>query len=321
MKFFVAGLMLLTISLSALVWHRNRDAGMRPDPVRVEVPHGPERTTKCMVWKAQRGAAVLWLCGSLHTLRASDYPLPAPYLSAFGEAKRIVMELPPDYKPGAAMRKMGWLSDDRLLKDAVAPETWRVITEWTARSGIPLSSIESLKPWTAALTVAEASQKARDFDPEDGMEPWFRARLGRIPAEGLETPEGQLGLFDSLSPEAQEKMLTLTLKEEATGISRIDRMVSGWSEGDAEQLAAIIDEGFAEMPELKRQLHGDRHRAWLPRLEALLGGNETVMVLVGCGHLVGKGSLVDLLRQKGVTLTQQQYSTTRRAPESSATPQ
>lgn len=318
MKFLVAGLILLTLSLSALVWQRNRDAAQRPDPVRVEVPQGPERTTKCMVWKAHRGAAVLWLCGSLHTLRDTDYPLPAPYLTAFGEARRIVMELPPDYAPGAAMRKMGWLSDGRRLKDAVTPETWKAVEEWSGRSGVPLGSIESLKPWTAALTVTQASQKARGFNSEDGMEPWFRARLGKIPAEGLETPEGQLGLFDSLSSEAQEKMLALTLKEDAAGVSRIDRMVAAWREGQAEQLAAIIDEGFAGMPDLKRQLHADRHLAWMPRLEALLGGSETVMVLVGSGHLAGKGSLVDLLGQKGVTLVQQEYRTTR--PEAVTAP-
>lgn len=311
MKFLAAGLVLLTISLSALVWQRNRDATQRAGESRPTVPQGPERTTRCMVWKAQRGATVLWLCGSLHTLRAENYPLPAPYLTALSEAKRVVMELPPDYTPGTAMRRLSPLPGGRQLKDEVSAETWTALEAWSTRRDFPLRSAESLKPWAAALTVSQLAQKARGFRPEDGMEPWFRSRLGNLPAEGLETAEQQLGIFDSLDPAAQEKLLSLTLAEDAAGVSRMDRMIAAWQEGRAEALAALIEESFAGLPELQRRLHHDRHQQWLPRLEALLAGSETVMVLVGSGHLAGPGNLIELLTAKGATLQQQEYRTTR----------
>jgi uncharacterized protein len=296
------------------VWQRSRDGAQRPSaPLRTGVPQGPERTALCMVWKAQRGAAVMWLCGSIHTLRAEDYPLPAPYLTALNEAKRVVMELPPDYTPGTAMRALGTLRAGRTLKDALSAETWSALGEWSTRRRVSLTAVEGLKPWAAALSVTHTAQSARGFHPEAGMEPWLRARLGSKLAEGLETPEGQLGIFDSLTPQDQEKMLALTLQQDAAGVSNIDRMAVAWREGRAATLAQILDEESAGLPDLKRRLHADRHRAWLPRLETLLAGSETVMVMVGSAHLAGPESLVAMLAEKGATLTQQEYRTTRLA--------
>ena len=47
-----------------------------------------------------------------------------------------------------------------------------------------------------------------------------------------------------------------------------------------------------------------RNQAWLPRVEQLLHGDGTSMVVVGALHLVGEGGLVDLLRDQGYQVEQ-----------------
>lgn len=40
----------------------------------------------------------------------------------------------------------------------------------------------------------------------------------------------------------------------------------------------------------------------MPQIEALLRGGERAMVIVGLAHLVGEGSVVDLLEKRGYTV-------------------
>ena len=48
-------------------------------------------------------------------------------------------------------------------------------------------------------------------------------------------------------------------------------------------------------------LNRGRNRTWLPKLEALLGDNakDTILVVVGAMHLVGKDGVVKMLADKG----------------------
>jgi uncharacterized protein YbaP (TraB family) len=48
----------------------------------------------------------------------------------------------------------------------------------------------------------------------------------------------------------------------------------------------------------------DRNRQWLPRLESFLAQSDICMVIVGAGHLVGKGSVIELLKERGYTVEQ-----------------
>jgi uncharacterized protein YbaP (TraB family) len=44
-----------------------------------------------------------------------------------------------------------------------------------------------------------------------------------------------------------------------------------------------------------------RNRAWLPRVEELVRENARAFLLIGTGHLVGPGNLIDLLSERGFT--------------------
>jgi uncharacterized protein YbaP (TraB family) len=47
-----------------------------------------------------------------------------------------------------------------------------------------------------------------------------------------------------------------------------------------------------------------RNRKWIPRIEALLNDDKNYLVIVGTGHLVGRGSVIELLKKDGVGATQ-----------------
>jgi uncharacterized protein YbaP (TraB family) len=55
-----------------------------------------------------------------------------------------------------------------------------------------------------------------------------------------------------------------------------------------------------KFPVLRKALFDDRHAAWMPQIEALMRDGGDHVIGVGAAHLVGKGSVIDLLRAKGV---------------------
>ncbi len=64
-------------------------------------------------------------------------------------------------------------------------------------------------------------------------------------------------------------------------------------------LDEMLRDQLAADEELEELLLTKRNRAWIPAIVELLEGDENVMVVVGTGHLVGKGSVVQLLKKKG----------------------
>ena len=61
---------------------------------------------------------------------------------------------------------------------------------------------------------------------------------------------------------------------------------------------------MAETPEILGILLVERNRNWIPEIEKKLAGDRNVMFIVGAAHLVGECSVIELLEQKGLKLTQ-----------------
>jgi len=103
----------------------------------------------------------------------------------------------------------------------------------------------------------------------------------------------------------QKRFLVMTLDETAQLDSEIEDLLRAWRTGDTAALAQLMAGEYEEFPDLYRRLTVERNRAWVGRLVELLDDRDDYLVVVGALHLVGPGSVVDLLRQRGYTVTQQ----------------
>jgi uncharacterized protein len=59
-----------------------------------------------------------------------------------------------------------------------------------------------------------------------------------------------------------------------------------------------------EAPALMKRLLTDRNQRWVPKIEELARGEQNAIVIVGAGHLPGKQGVIELLKQKGLKVTQ-----------------
>ncbi|MEW6351389.1 MAG: TraB/GumN family protein [Thermodesulfobacteriota bacterium] len=272
----------------------------------------PETTTakKNCLWRVQSKTSTLYILGSVHLLKKESYPLDAAMENAFGNVRKLVLEVDQDVleKP-STMRMMmskGMFGDRNTLKSSVSPDTYELVKKRTAELGMPIERLSKFKPWLLSITVAAGKLLQLGFDPGLGVDKHFfrKAKESGIPIVALETIEYQISRFDDMAPATQEAMLRQTLKDLEILEKEFNAIVESWSAGDTASLDALMRKSFEQFPEVYEKLIAERNRNWLPQIEALSGQDENCMVVVGALHLVGKDGIVEMLRQKGHTVDQ-----------------
>lgn len=239
-------------------------------------------------------------------LPAAEATLPPQFERAYAEAESLVMELAPEESDpariGAVMLDKGRFPAQAGLAAAVGAERWQRLQPWLQRHGLAPALVEGLEPWALALLLTSAEFARLGLEPDAGVEAQLRARAGADskPVAGLETVEYQLGLFDTLPPAAQLELLDGTLDDLAEADADFARLVAAWRSGDDATLEALLAEAYAGMPELYEALVHRRNADWVPRVRALLGQRDDVLVVVGALHLVGDRGLVALLERQGL---------------------
>jgi len=85
----------------------------------------------------------------------------------------------------------------------------------------------------------------------------------------------------------------------------IESIVQAWLKGDSGALEPLLLESMKEYPELYRKLIVGRNRRWVPQIEKILDQGGTAMVVVGAAHLLGKDSVVEMLKERGYKVEQE----------------
>lgn len=263
---------------------------------------------KGCVWVVDRAEreGKLFLCGTIHILRASDYPLAPGYDIAYLHASRLIFELP----PGASstpefqtrLMELGQYPNGESLEASVGPAVWKNLQAWAGTRSMSLTQLNRFRPWLASLVITSTEYSALGAKADRGVDQHFeqRASQDHKPGEGLETIELQFQLFSQLTSRQQVEMLEQTLAEVSTLPQEYEKMISSWKEGELNALHALLTREAEKYPELMEIFINRRNHAWIDRLDALLKTGDNAMLLVGAGHLGGDpDGVLSLLRQRG----------------------
>lgn len=258
------------------------------------------------VWRMTHdNGAEVTLLGSMHVLRASDYPLPASVDGLIDRSEQIVMELDMDDVDAAAQQRViletALLPQGTVLANVVDARVYTQVQQSAAQLGLDLKLLERFEPWFLAITLLDQGLRQWGFQAERGLEQYVVGRAQRAGTEivGLETLEFQIGIFDSLPPQSQQAMLEQTLSELDEAETALRAMVEAWRDGELESLSAELLDDFEDFPGLYDTLVLTRNRSWVPALERMLADGQRHLVVVGALHLVGDDSVIELLRARG----------------------
>jgi uncharacterized protein YbaP (TraB family) len=268
-----------------------RDAGKSPIP---------------LLWRVSDGDNDVYLLGSFHALKPSDYPLAPAVDAAFDDAELVAFEIPPAEmsSPDLGMQMMAAASDSRRgLADTLDAATFARLKAYCGARSIPIEAFESYEPWFVGLMISLSEMQRDGFDPGQGLDQQLiaRAAQARKRTMGLETGASQIAVLDGMSPEEQKQSLSEAL-DDAEDHKAMDDLHDKWRRGDAAALESMLTVDFRKQyASLYQRINVDRNNAWIPKLRALLDDEhkDDALVVVGTMHLLGPDGLVSQLRAKG----------------------
>lgn len=266
-----------------------------------------------MLWKAESPGATVWLLGSIHMADSTLYPLDPVIMSAFLESPAMAVEIDVSddsvaAEVGERMADEGMLSDERTLEQIIGPVLWQRVDSTARALGSMGEALLPMKPWLAALQIANLSILSTGIEAAYGIDVVLLDSAYALNKEvlSLETPASQIGIFAELPESTQVHYLQTTLDESAETQDQIDSLMSYWRCGnDAALEKMLLEEEFGKegFGDLKARLYDARNQAMADTVATWMTQKRSVFVVVGTAHLIGKGSVVELLRAKGYTVT------------------
>lgn len=260
------------------------------------------------VWRIEADGGDLWLLGSVHYLRESDYPLPDVVDELYERADRLVMELDLDGPDAARMQtelvRAAMLPQDRSLATVLEADLYRLAEQRADELGFGLEGLARFEPWLVALTLMDLGMGELGYRAERGLEQYLLRRAARDgkPVSGLETIEAQIGVFETLSLEEQQAMLEQTLTELDEAESATAEMIAAWRDGRLDELGNELLREFERYPRLYRMLVVDRNESWIEPIVEHLERPGAELVIAGALHFVGPDSVVRMLEARGYTV-------------------
>ena len=262
------------------------------------------------VWKVQHEAHTLYLGGTVHLLRANDFPLPTESDLAYQDSSELVFETDlesmNDFAVQARLMQQLSYGDGRSLKTVLSEEAYSALEMYTASIGLPLPMLEKFKPGMIISTLQVLEFQKIGFTPM-GVDANFNALAAKdAKAVGqLESIDEQIGFLATMGEGNESEFILLSLQDLAETASTMDDMIAAWRTGNNDLLSELfVKEMLEEAPEVYDSLLKQRNLNWLPQIETMLSDAKTEFVLVGAAHLVGTDGLLALLEAKGYRVSQ-----------------
>ncbi|MFU7528868.1 TraB/GumN family protein [Qipengyuania sp. ASV99] len=265
------------------------------------LPSGPEGPA---LWKVADEDTTIFLFGTVHALPAELVWYDAEIAEALNSADTVVTEIPMDPASEAAMQQLavreGMFADGTTLRSLLTEEQAAAYEGALGGLGVPPAAFDGFEPWMAGLTLGVLPLLQQGYDMQSGVDKVILSKAADTPKDALETAEFQLALFDSLPREQQVEFLMAAVEGVGEVKQTLDAMVAEWVKGDADALAAIMNEDMDDEA-LATALLYDRNANWAEWIEARLASNPgTVFIAVGAGHLAGNRSVQDYLAERGI---------------------
>lgn len=272
--------------------------------------HSQARPGLHCLWKAEGKSNVVYLLGTIHLLRETDYPLPQVMESAFTNSRIAVFETDIDAAsdPATAMKMLqkGALPAGQTLQQLLPAKVYASFSNHVQEAGLPMMMFNSMKPGMATIMLEAVELAKSGADPEHGEDEHFfqlAKQSGRriVP---LESVDFQLDLMLSFAGPEEELLVEKSLDDIDDEKKEYTDMVTAWKTGDGDGLEKMLNEMRTSAPTIFKKLVTDRTASWVPKVDELLGGSENAIIIVGAGHLVGPDGLVELLKKEHIKVTQ-----------------
>lgn len=260
------------------------------------------------LWVLRDADTTIYLFGTVHMLDGRRDWFNDEVRTAFDRSTELVVEADLPSDPAAQQQTMMPI----VMRYAVDPQgrtlTSRLneadrgrLQQAIAATGAPAAAFDRFEPWFVGMTLAALAAQRAGMQPEHGVETVLKGagRARNVTVSELEGIDRQMQMLDSMPEATQLAFLRASLDSLDRAEELAANMQSAWYDGDVDRLARIMNEGMGTAPELYDIMLSNRNRAWAEWIDGRMDRPGTVFVAVGAGHLGGRNSVQDYLRERG----------------------
>lgn len=255
-----------------------------------------------LLWKVSGNGLTKdsYVFGTLHMACADDFRIADKVKNALGVTDKIAFEVDVT-KPENMQLVQGALAPNPEFFNGLAVDKKQFIDSVLTSLQVPPMIFDQVSPVAVISMLAMKSFDCPDMNSIKMMEMELQAledAKGKT-VEELETITFQMDLMSELF--SAEDLYTY-LKESGNMSELTKCMVKAYFEENIAELEEMMINTAYLSPEKQALLLDTRNEAWLEKMPAMMEA-DAYFFAVGAGHLVGEKGIVQLLKDKGYTLT------------------
>ena len=258
------------------------------------------------LWEISAGPSKVYLFGSVHML-PRDWPWRSKAIDAAIRSSDVfVFETAMTADEIGKMRLFvhdnGKLPYGQVLSRMLSPEGLKDFNRALTLTPLDPESVNAMRPWLALMVLGDYQVQngpLRSF-AEEGVDYTINQEVREAgkTVRYLETAESQFEILLEATPDNDIAGFESDLHDLLKADNTYSRLLKAWTAGNQPGLARVVAGESANLTE--RQLLLDkRNRNWLPQIESMMVSKKTIFVTVGAAHLVGPGSVLDMLCVRG----------------------
>lgn len=268
-----------------------------------------EGASNVALFKVGDDDTTVYLMGTVHILQPdTSWKTPA-YEAAFAASDAIFVEADTSTEATADLQpyvlSVGLNPQGTMLSSYFEDEERAALDAALTEIGVPMASLEPLRPWLAGVTLGVVGIQKLGGDPEAGVEKLIEADAAAAgkPVRFFETARQQIEIISGVSDQAWADSLVADLDEFSDFEGYFAELIGAWYDGRMDVVGDVMNDGMEAAPELGQALLYGRNADWAGQLETLIADEDgTFLVAVGAGHLAGQNTVQDYLEERGFTV-------------------
>lgn len=213
--------------------------------------------------------------------------------------------------PAAMMAYQSYLMApaDSTLDKVLTPEQLDAVrTVWNEYTGgaAPLEMMYMMKPSVISTQIAAlmAQKVFPELNPLEGIDMTMQTRAAELgkPVGGLETMDFQMNMLYNRPISEQAKGLVETVTEMADQEAKSVELSNAYLNHDINKILDLMLVMENEDADAAERMIYSRNDNWIKQLSEEMPG-ESIMVVVGAGHLPGDRGVIAGLTKAGFTVT------------------
>lgn len=276
------------------------------DSVSEKVQKARKRNDGPAMWKVTDANSTVYLYGSVHLLKDNTDWQKRDLDAALAEVGTVYFEVPDTDKANmeasVLQRQYGLYDSGERLSDHLDSAVKKHLAAAAYNIGLTPERLDIFKPWLVTDMLSLAGAENAGFLAANSVDAALRAqaRAARKDIRALESMKDTIEAVALLSPQLQLQSLEDTVRGFDAYGSDLETVTNAWIVGNAELLETeMLIPAKAKSAEMYAILFTNRNIAWAKKMDQFLQGDETALVVVGIGHLLGEGGLPNRLKELG----------------------